>query len=132
MAIFRLEKDELEEIKEESFDLEKDIQKITEKNLRKIFQLKLIKTEFSLNSLRIDTLAYDNETRSFVIIEYKKDKNFSVVDQGYAYLSLLLNNKAEFIQEYNESSEDFLKREDIDWTQSRVIFISPFFKVFYK
>lgn len=32
-----------------------------------------------------------------MIIEYKRDKNFSVIDQGYAYLSLMLNNKADFI-----------------------------------
>ena len=41
----------------------------------------LIKSEFALNNLRIDTLAYDNENSSFVIIEYKRDRNFSVIDQ---------------------------------------------------
>ena len=62
-----------------------------------------MKSEFTLHNFRIDTLAFDEESKSFVIIEYKKDKSFSVVDQGYAYLSLMLNNKADFILEYNES-----------------------------
>lgn len=43
-----------------------------------------------------------------------------------AYLNLMLNNKADFILEYNESSSSShsLKREEIDWSQSRIIFIS--------
>jgi hypothetical protein len=44
------------------------------------------------------------ESGAFVIIEYKKDRNFSVVDQGVAYLNLMPNNKADFILEYNERS----------------------------
>jgi hypothetical protein len=58
--------------------------------------------------------------------------NFSVIDQGYAYLSLMLNNKADFILEYNENCKDTLKRDDLDWSQSRVIFISPVFNNYQK
>jgi len=50
-----------------------------------------------------------------------------VIDQGYAYLALLLNNKADFILEYNECKNKSLKRDNIDWSQSRVMFISPQF-----
>ena len=51
------------------------------------------------------------------------------MDQGIAYLNLMLNNKADFILEYNESSHlsHNLKHEGVDWSQSRVIFISPEF-----
>jgi len=114
-------------IKEQTFKLEKDIQKLTENNLEIIFGLDFVRNEFPLTNFRIDTLAFDNESKSFVIIEYKKDRNFSVIDQGYAYLSLMLNNKADFILEYNERKEKTLKRDDIDWSQSKVIFISPSF-----
>jgi predicted transport protein len=75
----------------------------------------------------MDTLAFDSATKSFVVIEYKKDKNFSVIDQGYAYLSSVLNNKADCILAYNETHRIPLKRDSIDWTQTRVIFISPTF-----
>lgn len=44
----------------------------------------------------------------------------------------MLNNKAEFILEYNESSNDSLKREDVDWSQSKVIFVSPVFNSYQK
>jgi hypothetical protein len=47
-------------------------------------------------------LAYDPQACAFIIIEYKRDKNISVVDQGFTYLSLMLENKADFIVEYNE------------------------------
>jgi hypothetical protein len=64
--------------------------------------------------LRIDTLAFDPESRAFIIIEYKRDRNFSVIDQGMAYLNLMLNNKTDFILEYNERiTTPSLKREDI-------------------
>lgn len=126
MALYRLG-DKLELIKESPFRLEKEIQKITEDQLSTILKLEFVKSEFALNNFRIDTLAFDREANSFVIIEYKRDKNFSVIDQGYAYLSLMLNNKADFILEYNEQKEGTLKRNDVDWSQSRVLFVSPSF-----
>lgn len=133
MALFKIENNErLENIKEQPFKLEKDIQSLTEKNLKSIFGLDFMKSEFSLNNFRIDTLAFDKDAGTFVIIEYKRDKNFSVIDQGYAYLSLMLNNKADFILEFNENSKETLKRKDVDWSQSRVIFISPSFTTYQK
>lgn len=133
MTIFNIKKhDELEQIKDFPFKLEKEIQSLSEKNINVVFGLEFVKSEFALNGFRIDTLAFDKESSSFVIIEYKRDKNFSVIDQGYAYLSLMLNNKSDFILEYNENCKTTLKREDIDWSQSRVIFVSPKFTTFQK
>ena len=126
MALFKIEK-RLEYIKEKPFKLEKEIQDLTEENLKTILGLDFVKSEFALNNFRIDTLAFDREANAFVIIEYKRDKNFSVIDQGYAYLSLMLNNKADFILEFNENLDKTLKRNDVDWSQSRVLFISPAF-----
>jgi len=41
----------------------------------------------------------------------------------------MLDNKAEFILQYNESAHlpTKLKREDVEWSQSRIIFIAPEF-----
>jgi len=126
MALYNI-KNKLEYIKEKPFRLEKEIQELTENNLKIIFGLEFVKSEFALNNFRIDTLAFDKEANAFVIIEYKRDKNFSVIDQGYAYLSLMLNNKADFILEFNENLDKTLKRTDVDWSQSRVLFVSPAF-----
>lgn len=131
MAIFKINNNlNLAPIKEKTISLEKNLQKITEDNLNTIFGLEFISTEFSLQQFRIDTLAFDREVNAFVIIEYKKTKSFSVIDQGYSYLALMLNNKADFILEYNEKTKKNLKREEVDWSQSRVIFLSNSFTTY--
>ena len=131
MALYKLNK-KLEYINEKPFLLEKEIQKLTEDNLESVFNLDFVKSEFQIKNFRIDTLAFDNESKSFVIIEYKRDKNYSVVDQGFTYLSLMLNNKSDFILEYNENKDTRIKRQDVDWTQSKVIFVSPSFTIHQK
>lgn len=132
MPIFKNKKGILEPVKEEKINLEKDIQKITEDNLETIFALKFVSSEFSLSSFRLDTLSFDEETKSFVIIEYKRDRSFSVIDQGFSYLSLMLNNKADFILEYNEKMNKNLQRDEIDWSQSRIIFVANSFTEYQK
>jgi len=127
MALYTNESGKLKEVKEKPFKLEKDIQKVFEENLSAIMGLVLVKSEFTIKNKRIDTLAYDPQACAFIIIEYKRDKNISVVDQGFTYLSLMLENKADFIVEYNESLRQNMKREDVDWSQTRVTFVSTNF-----
>lgn len=127
MSIYANTKGALSQIKEKPFKLEKEIQDLFEVNLSTIMGLQLVKSEFSIKNKRIDTLAYDNQNNAFIIIEYKRDKNISVVDQGFTYLSLMLENKADFIIEYNESLQQQLKRDEVDWSQTRVVFVSTSF-----
>ncbi|MFA6404600.1 MAG: DUF5655 domain-containing protein [Candidatus Paceibacterota bacterium] len=127
MSIFQIQNSKLIAIRDKDVELEKDIQKLTEENLETVFGLQFIRTEFPLGDFRIDTLAFDNESNSFVIIEYKRDRSFSVIDQGYSYLALMLNNKADFILEYNEKLQTNLRKDDVDWSQSRVIFLAKSF-----
>ena len=127
MSLYQIENNKLKPIKKVIFKYEKDLQKLTEQNLETLFNLEFVETEFSVDNLRIDTLAYNKETNSFVIIEYKRDKNYSVIDQGYSYLSILLNNKAEFVLKYNENLNENLKKTDVDWSQTIVMFIAPSF-----
>lgn len=127
MQIFKIENNKLNELNEKPFKLEKEIQTIFENNLIEVMNLQLVKSEFVIKNKRIDTLAFDIQNNAFIIIEYKRDRNLSVVDQGFTYLSLMLENKAEFIVEYNERLNKNLKREEIDWTQSRVVFVSTSF-----
>lgn len=132
MRIFQQNKSILNSLKEKPFKLEKDIQRIFENSLEDISGYKLVKSEFVIKSNRIDTLAFDEENRSFVIIEYKRDRNYSVVDQGVSYLNLMLEYKADFIIEYNESQKNNLKRNEVDWSQSKVIFVAPSFTDFQR
>lgn len=135
MAIFTIQKNILQPVSVKKLDLERDIQRLTEENLNIVFGLTFVSgslnQEFFVRAQEqdfyIDTLAFDEEQKSFVIIEYKKDKNTSIIDQGFAYLSAMLNHKADFVLELNERLHRNFTKSDIDWEQSRVIFISPEF-----
>ena len=127
MALFKNTSSKLEGIKENQFKLEREIQRLFENNLPLIMGLELVKSEFSIKNKRIDTLGFDTQSKAFVIIEYKKDKNSSVVDQGFTYLNLMLQNKADFVLEYNEGLKKSILRGDVDWSQTRVAFVSPGF-----
>ena len=125
MPIYNIEDEKLTPIRKVKFKNERELQRLTENNLEELFGLKFVATEFQVDNLRIDTLAFNEETNSFVIIEYKNVKNYSVIDQGYSYLSLLLNNKAEFVLKYNLVFNTALSKEEFDFTQTSVMFISP-------
>jgi hypothetical protein len=132
MDIYKLNKNTLNQVSEIPFLLEKDIQSLFEANISDIFGYVFVSTEFTISEYRIDTLCFDEENSSFVIVEYKRGSSYSVIDQGYSYLSTMLNNKAEFILEYNEKNDATLKRDEVNWTNSKVIFISPSFNSYQK
>ena len=127
MILYNNNSNKLIQVKEKPFKLEREIQNIFEINLQEIMNLQLVKSEFTIKNKRIDTLAFDKQTNAFIIIEYKRDKNYSVVDQGLTYLNIMLQNRAEFILTYNETLNQVLHSKDVDWTQSRVAFVSPSF-----
>ncbi|MDN5512362.1 DUF5655 domain-containing protein [Acinetobacter sp.] len=132
MQLYQTQAQSLVELTEDPFRLEREIQSLFESNLYSFTGLEFIKSEFTIKNNRIDTLAFDPESQAFVIIEYKRERNYSVIDQGVSYLNLMLDYKADFIVEYNESQSKQLKRQDVDWSQSRIIFVSPSFTDFQK
>ncbi len=127
MSLYKIIESKLQPIAAKDFKLERDSQRLIEANIEEVFGLTFVDTEFQLNGLRVDTLAFDNETNSFVVIEYKRDRSTSVIDQGYSYLALVLNNKADFVLRYNETQKANLTKSDIDWSATRVIFVAARF-----
>ena len=138
-----------------AFALEKEIQVLIENNTQQLWNLRFVASEFSVDKFRFDSVCFDDESKSFVIIEYKKDHSFSIIDQGFSYLSTMLQNKSDFILKNNDSlvppllenwkfQSDFimdyensvimrtLKKDDVDWSQSRIIFVSPSFSIHQK
>ena len=109
------------------FDRESKLQRLTENNLEELFNLQFVDTEFEYKRLRIDTLAFNRDTNSFVIIEYKNKLEYSVIDQGFSYLSLLLNNKYYFIKRYNEITGMNLDVADFDFSNTKIMIIAPNF-----
>lgn len=115
------------ELRQKDFKNEKELQTFFENNIENVLGYKFLDTEFVVGDFRIDTLAFEEETKSFRIIEYKNVKNHSLVDQGYTYLKLMLERKADFVLQYNIKTKSSLTIQDIDWSQSRIIFVSPIY-----
>ena len=132
MQLFNSKNNKLELIEEKPFKLEKEIQDLVSENSESLLNLEHIGTEITIDKYRIDSLCFDKETNSFVIVEYKKGSSYSVIDQGYTYLQLLLNNKSDFLLIYSEHLDKVVKIKDIDWSQSRIIFISQSFNKYQK
>ena len=71
MRIFSTKGTKLAEIAKEQFLLESEVQRLREANLQDLFDLTLVKSEFELQGLGIDTLAFDKESGAFVIIGFR-------------------------------------------------------------
>lgn len=96
-----------------------------ENNLEMLLNLKFMASEFVVAPFRFDSVAYDSNTNTFVIIEYKNTEKFSVIDQGYSYIATLSSHKADFVLKYNQVFSVSKGIGDFDWTQVRVIFVAP-------
>lgn len=119
---------ELKVLPDDGFPTEKDLQTFVEKHLDTLLQLRFIATEFVVNEHnRIDTLAYDEESNAFVVIEDKNVRNSSLVDQGFAYLSAILDRKEKLVLKFNLVTGESRTERDFEWSQSRIVFISPEF-----
>lgn len=78
------------------YKLEKEIQTLFEANLEALLGVRFVASEFSTGQGgRIDTLGID-ENGFPVVIEYKLDKNRTVINQGMSYMAWLKSHKAEF------------------------------------
>lgn len=132
MKLYNITKDKLNLVETKQFPLERDIQNLIEKNTLELFNVEFVESELIVGKYRIDTLCYDEENNSFVIVEYKKGDSYSVIDQGYTYLQLLLNNKSDFLLTLSKHFNRVLDVKDIDWSQSKIVFISQSFNKFQK
>ena len=138
MKVFQESNSSLTELTQESgkkaFDHEKMIQNLVENNLHVIFpSLEFLTTEYQIDNLRPDSIAFDNDRNSFVIIEYKNVKHKGVVDQGMSYYQLLQEKREAFVLLYHKKKNQVLDIEnDVNWDETRVIFVSPHFTIHQK
>jgi len=122
---------------------EKDIQKLFEDNLEVILNIYFLASEYSTSfGGRIDTLGID-KTGSPVIIEYKRNQNDNIINQGLSYLRWLLDHKEKFERLVESKSSDVHSPammlywqaqagigKFIDWNSSRVICIAESYNRF--
>ena len=109
------------------FKKEYYLQRITNARLWKLFGLKFITAEIQLDDLRFDGLAYDENAKSFVIIEYKNKTDFEVLNQAEAYYNLLQDNRQVYIDRFNEKFDCDFDEEDFNFEKTKVMIIGPEF-----
>ena len=119
MKVFQIKNGKLTEFNEtgrkKADDNEKLIQSMIEKNLSTVFpSLDFLTTEYTIDNLRPDSIAFDNDSKSFVIIEYKNVKHKGVVDQGMSYYKLLQEKKENFVLLYHK-----IRGKVLDVSESR-------------
>lgn len=126
MALFTITANKASKIAPIKAELEKDIQKIFEENLNEILNITFLATEYSTSfGGRIDTLGIDNNGAP-VIIEYKRNQNDNVINQGLSYLRWLLDHKADFDVLVHKLSLEI----EIDWNSPRVICVAESYNKF--
>ena len=118
-------------MKENGFEDEGELQEFVEDNLPEIFGLQFIADQFRLEAegrdCFLDTLAYDEERNTFVVIEYKNVASAGLIEQGVAYQKAVRENEEACIREYNwkHKGDKQIEEKDIDWKSLRIILISP-------
>jgi len=126
MALFKINGSVAKKITAKELDLEKKLQFLFEQNLEELLNIFFLAHEYSTSfGGRIDTLGID-KNGSPCIIEYKKNQNDSVINQGLSYLRWLLDHKADFEILCQNKKVNI----DIDWNSPRVICIAESYNKF--
>ena len=126
MALFKIHNSAVKKIVARELDLERNLQELFENNLEEILDIIFLAHEYSTSfGGRIDTLGID-KNGSPCIIEYKKNQNDNVINQGLSYLRWLLDHKADF-EILCQSKKMSIK---IEWDSPRVICIAESYNKF--
>lgn len=125
------------ELKEDGFDVEKKLQNWIENKIPSLFKnLVFIKNEFKIGSFYSDTLAFDNDKKCFVIIEYKNCKARTLLDQVFAYYGKLKTNPDKFVLEYvnkfGKTDLNDFSLNDFNFDESYIIIISSEYTEYQK
>jgi predicted transport protein len=131
MPLYKLESGKTIQIKPDTFPLERQLQRLFEKNLEELLGVRFIATEVTTGDRqrgRIDTLGIDQDGNP-TIIEYKKSAKENVINQGLFYLDWLVDHKGDFTL---LAQKNLQKNIDIDWSNPRLILIAESFSEYDK
>ena len=116
----------MKQLKKKDFKLEKELQSLVEENLKELFGITFLATEYSTGQRhggRMDTIGID-ENNSPVILEYKRNKNQNIINQALFYLDWLVDHKSAFELLVRDTLN---KKIEIDWSSPRVLCIAEEF-----
>lgn len=128
MPLFQRNNGTLTLIKPASFNNEKELQHLIERNLGEIFNCRLVASEYSTGPVhggRIDSLALSEENNP-VIIEYKVVESSRLINQSLFYLSWINDHRGDF--EIAVQKAFPVEEAQVDWSGVRVICIAPEYK----
>lgn len=126
MALFKISGSIVKKITARDLDLEKNLQSLFEKNLEEILNIIFLAHGYATSfGGIIDTLGIDKNGAP-CIIEYKRNKNDSVINQGLSYLRWLLDHKEKLEKLCRDKKIDI----EIDWDSPRVICIAEKYNKF--
>ncbi len=128
VKLFRLKNGTAEELQGHAVKLEKKLQVLIEKHIETFLHVRFVASEYSTGKThagRIDTLGLD-ENFCPTIIEYKRNSNVNVINQGLFYLDWLMDHKAEFEQLVQKQfGQDVV--DHLDWSAPRLLCIAEDF-----
>lgn len=116
----------MKQLKKKDFKLEKELQSLVEENLKELFGITFLATEYSTGQRhggRMDTIGID-ENNSPVILEYKRNKNQNIINQALFYLDWLVDHKSAFELLVRDTLN---QKIEIDWSSPRVLCIAEEF-----
>ena len=124
MALFKIDdNNKIKKTEVKQFNNERELQRLCEKNLEELFQVRYIDTEFKFGDEytgRLDTIGIDYDGNP-VIIEYKLDKNSAVLSQVLFYMDWLVNHRGDFeIAAKNKLGNDI----KIVWDNPKMILVA--------
>lgn len=126
MALFKINGTAVKKITAKELDLEKHLQELFEANLEELLNITFLYHEYSTSfGGRIDTLGID-KSGSPCVIEYKRNQNDNVINQGLSYLRWLLDHKADF----ENLCQSKKINVEIDWDSPRVICVAESYNKF--
>jgi predicted transport protein len=128
IKLFRLANGSAVELVGKHVKLEKKLQVLIEKHLETFLRIRFVATEHSTGKThagRIDTLGID-ENFCPTIIEYKRNSNANVINQGLFYLNWLMDHKADFeLLVQKRLGQDVAAK--LDWSSPRLLCIAEDF-----
>jgi len=128
VKLFRLTDSSIEELVGRPVKMEKKLQVLIERHMETFLHIRFVASEYSTGKThagRIDTLGID-ENFCPAIIEYKRNSNANVINQGLFYLDWLMDHKAEFELLVQKQFGQKVA-EQLDWSAPRLLCIAEDF-----
>lgn len=131
LKLFRIMGPTVVELQGSGLALEKSLQALIEQNLEAFLGVRFLASEFSTgkdHGGRMDTLGID-ENGCPVIIEYKRNSNMNVINQGLFYLDWLVTHRGDF-EMLVLKAFGVQAAQAVEWSSPRLICIAGDFSKF--